>query len=116
MVSFGTQLTIFGEDIGVASSKYWLFLDDDWQFDRETQIDVMLLTVERVAALQAPASASHIAGQVDDMTLEIRAALSMIRISLQVIDGNLLEDGTARMTDQTPNMIQLSYDLDRFCE
>ena len=116
MVSFGTQLTIFGEDLGTASSKPWLFLDEGWQFDRETQIDVMLLTVERVAALQVPASASHIAGQVDDMTLEIRAALSMIKISLQVIDGDLLEDGTARMTDQTPYMAQLGYDLDRFCE
>ena len=65
--SYGTQLTMLGEDLVAASPKPWLFLDDDWQIHRETQIDVMVRTVERVEALQAPASASHIADQVDNL-------------------------------------------------
>ena len=115
LVSYGTQLTIFGEDLGSASSEPRLFLDDVWQLSREAQIDVLLLTVERVAALQAPARASHIADQLDYLALEMQTGFSMIRMSLQNIDGDLLEAGTARVTGLTPNVLQLGYDLDNFC-
>ena len=116
MSSYGTQLTMFGEELVAASSKPWLFLDDDWQIHRETQIDVMVRTVERVEALQAPASASHIADQVDNLALDMRTGLSMIRMSLQNIDADELEAGTARLIGSTPSMILLGYDLDTFCE
>ena len=115
MASYGTQLIQFGEDLGSASSAPWLFLDDIWQLSRETQLDVMLLTVERVAALQAPPRAGHIADQLDYLVLGVQTGLSTIRMSLQDIDGDMLEAGTAILTDQEPAMLQLGYDLDNFC-
>ena len=116
MLSYNTQLTMFGEDLVAASDNPWLFLEDSWQFDRETQIIVMELMIERVAALQAPASASHISDQVDYMALEILEGLSMVRLGLQDIDGDLLEEGATQITDQTSNTVRLGYALNTFCE
>ena len=116
MVSFGTQLTIFGEDLQDASATPIVIFYKGWQLDRATQIDAMVRTVERVAALQAPASAGYIAGQVDEVFLQAQNTFDVFKGG--ILDANIdrIEAGTILMMGLTEMAGPLGSALDTFCE
>ena len=116
LVSFGTGVGMFGEQLGQAGNNLWLLLDEDWVFARETDIISLDLWADRLIALQPLSSARDIDRQVEEVMHLAKRALQKYLEGIEQVDEEAILAGADLMSSASTQVSRIRPAMDAFCE
>ena len=117
MRSFGAQIGLLSDRWLEAADNPLLMYDDVFVIGRETDLKVLMLTVDRMIDLSPPPSAARIDRMVEGTMPKTRAALGLMHDSMNPFDLDLFIRGNDDMQATIPEVtvIRAAMGVDVFC-
>ena len=104
MRSIGAQIGLLSDYWSEAAASPLLMFDDVWVIGRETDLEVLMLTVDKMIGLPSPPSAARIDRMVDRTMPKVRSALALMHGSLDPFDIEMFVRGNANMEAAIPEV------------